>query len=139
MSALRTEADAAVDRAEAAEAKIKKLEQELLGKEQDVTSLTHKLDVLEGQLADAEGKLGVAKSAQQEGELSKATSDELRRKIQLLEDELDAAEKNAKETVEKYVPHRHPDRPILSVMHLRFQAETSGREGGALRAAGHPS
>jgi tropomyosin len=36
-----------------------------------------------------------------EGEHSKSTSDNLLRKVQLLEEELDAAEKNVKETVEK--------------------------------------
>jgi hypothetical protein len=38
-----------------------------------------------------------------EGEHSKSTSDNLLRKVQLLEEELDAAEKNVKETVEKWV------------------------------------
>ena len=38
-----------------------------------------------------------------EGEHSKSTSDSLLRKVQLLEEELDAAEKNVKETVEKWV------------------------------------
>ena len=125
--------------AEEAEAKNKKLEQLLLEKEQEISSLNHKLSVMDADLEKAEGKLTEAKAAQLEGESSKSVNEGLQRKIQLLEEELDAAEKNVKETVEKYVPHRHPDRPILSVMHLRFQAETSGREGGALRAAGHPS
>ena len=43
------------------------------------------------------------KSALEEAEHGKATNDSLTRKIELLEDELDTAEKNLKETVEKYV------------------------------------
>ena len=43
------------------------------------------------------------KQAEAEGDASKTTNDALTRKIQLLEEELDAAEKNAKETMEKYV------------------------------------
>ena len=42
------------------------------------------------------------KGASVEGESSKATSENLQRKVQLLEEELDAAEKNVKDTVEKY-------------------------------------
>jgi tropomyosin len=57
----------------------------------------------------AEKKLALA-----EAESGKATNESLNRKIALLEEELDAAEKNLKETVEKYVlssrrlgvPHR---------------------------------
>ena len=44
-----------------------------------------------------------SKAAAEEGETSKSTNDGLVRKIQLLEEELDAAEKNVKETVEKWV------------------------------------
>jgi tropomyosin len=48
--------------------------------------------------------LAKTKSALEEAEHGKATNDTLTRKIELLEDELDAAEKNLKETVEKCVP-----------------------------------
>ena len=103
MQQLRTEADVATDRAETAEAKIKKLEQLLLEKEQEVTSLTHKLEVTNTELDAAEAKLADAKTAKEDSEQSKSTNEALLRKIQLLEEELDAAEKNAKETTEKYV------------------------------------
>ncbi|KAE9399925.1 actin filament-coating protein tropomyosin [Gymnopus androsaceus JB14] len=87
---LRLEADAAIERAEASEAKNKKLEQALLEKEQEITSLTHRLAVADEQLEKNVDNVG-----------SKTTSEGLQRKIQLLEEELDAAEKNAKDTVEK--------------------------------------
>jgi tropomyosin, fungi type len=110
LAALRTEADNAVHRAEEAEAKNKKYEQIILEKDQEITSLTHRLGLLEGELEKTEGKLTESKAAQQEGEASKMTNEGLIRKIQLLEEELDAAEKNVKETVEKYV-HLFCDRP----------------------------
>ena len=102
MQQLRTEADVATERAETAEAKIKKLEQLLLEKEQEVTSLSHKLEVTNKELDTAEVKLADAKTAKEDSEQSKSTNEALLRKIQLLEEELDAAEKNAKETTEKY-------------------------------------
>ncbi|KDQ61671.1 hypothetical protein JAAARDRAFT_31136 [Jaapia argillacea MUCL 33604] len=101
LAALRAEADAAVTRAEDAEAKNKKYEQLLLEKDQEITSLQHKLSVMDAELEKAETKLHDAKLANDDGEQSKMTNEGLTRKIQLLEEELDAAEKNVKETVEK--------------------------------------
>ncbi|KAG8903554.1 tropomyosin [Tulasnella sp. 417] len=103
LAALRTEADNAVDRAEAAEAKNKKYEQELLVKDQEIASLTHKLGVMEGDLDKAETKLADLKKADADGEAGRSTNDALSRKVALLEEELDTAEKTTKETVDKYV------------------------------------
>lgn len=77
------------------------MEQQLLEKDQEITSLLHRLNVLDGTLRDSEESLAKTKSALEEAEHGKATNDSLTRKIELLEDELDAAEKNLKETVEK--------------------------------------
>ncbi|KAG8958008.1 hypothetical protein FRC03_009546 [Tulasnella sp. 419] len=98
---LRAEADAAVDRAELAEAKNKKYEQEIIVKDQEIGSLTHKLGLAEAELEKAEEKLRELKHASEEGSQSKSTADTLTRKIQLLEEELDASEKNQKDTMEK--------------------------------------
>jgi Tropomyosin like len=51
----------------------------------------------------AERELTLLKSANADGDHHKSTNETLLRKIQLLEEELDAAEKNVKETVQKYV------------------------------------
>jgi len=101
LAQLRIEADNAVARAEVAEQKNKKLEQSLLEKDQDITSLQHKLGILEADLDKAEGKLSEAKLAHDENETSKSANEGLTRKIQLLEEELDNAEKNLKDTVER--------------------------------------
>ena len=102
MNQLRLEADNAVNRAEDAEAKNKKYEQIISEKEHEITSLQHRLGVLETELDKAEANLTDSKRASAEGEQSKMTNEALTRKVQLLEEELDAAEKNVKETVEKY-------------------------------------
>lgn len=123
-------------RAEEAEGKNKKYEQLLLEKEQEITSLQHKLAVMDGDLEKAETKLSDLKSAQQDGEASRTTNEGLLRKVQLLEEELDAAEKNVKETVEKCVATLlsclMPVRSRVIDRCGNFQAEASRCQGGAL-------
>ena len=97
MAGLRAEADTAAKRAEDAEEKNKELEHKLLQRDQEITSLTHRLGVLEADLEKAETKLGELKTQNADGESSKMTNENLQRKVQLLEEELDAAEKNVKE------------------------------------------
>jgi len=101
LTGLRAEADKATLRAEVAEEKFKGLEQLALEKDHDINSLNHKLELATKQLEDLEAQLDIFKKASLEGEQSKTTSEGLVRKVQLLEEELDAAEKNVKETVEK--------------------------------------
>lgn len=50
-----------------------------------------------------EAKLQEFKTSSLDSEHTKTTAENLSRKVQLLEEELDKAEKNLKETVEKYV------------------------------------
>lgn len=60
-----------------------------------------------------------------------ATNDNLTRKIQLLEEELDAAEKNVKETVEKCVPSlRRLCRALIG-----WQTSTGRCQGRAFRTS----
>jgi len=101
LNSLRTEADASIARAEDAESKNKKYEQEILTKDQDITSLSHKVSLLEADLEKTEAKLTEAKAHHEEGETHKGANESLNRKVQLLEEELDTAEKNLKDTVEK--------------------------------------
>lgn len=102
---MRLEADVAIQRAEKVEAKVKILEQELLTKEQEVSSLQHRLAVMEEANEEADKKLSELKTNSLDSEQTKTTAENLNRKVQLLEEELDAAEKNHKETVEKYVSY----------------------------------
>jgi len=132
MNQLRTEADTAINRAEESEAKNKKYEQMLLERDQEITSLHHRLGVLETELEKAEGMLADSKTAREEGEHSKTTNEGLVRKIQLLEEELDAAEKNVKDTVEKLrqvdVKAEHFERQVQRVEQERDMWEKKYEE-----------
>ena len=57
LASLRAEADVAVSRAEAAELKVKQLEQAVLEKDQEIKSKDHRLDVLEGNYEEASKNL----------------------------------------------------------------------------------
>ncbi|KAI0693172.1 tropomyosin [Cerioporus squamosus] len=120
LQSLRAEADNAVARAEEAEAKNKKYEQLLLEKDQEITSLQHKISVLDADLEKAEGKLADLKSAQEDA------------KIQLLEEELDAADKNLKEAMDKLrqvdVKAEHFERQVTRLEQERDQWEKKYEE-----------
>lgn len=62
-----------------------------------------KLDLADANLEKSESKLTETKAAALDAESSKTAIDALQRKVQLLEEELDAAEKHSKEVVEKCV------------------------------------
>lgn len=57
----------------------------------------------ETELEKLEGKLHEHKAVREEHESTASNSESLQRKIALLESELDTAEKNLKETTDKYV------------------------------------
>ncbi|KAG5642625.1 hypothetical protein DXG03_002463 [Asterophora parasitica] len=127
LTALRNEADNAITRAEEAESKNKKLEQLILERDQEITSLSHKLALAEGELEKAEASVADSKQFREEGEQSKQTNEALLRKVQLLEEELDAAEKNVKETVDKLrqvdVKAEHFERQVQRAEQERDQWE----------------
>ena len=101
MSALRLEADENAAKAEEAKAKIKSLEQENLAKEQEITSLTHRNQVLEGEVEKLEDSLKTAKAANADAAQGGQQIDSLTRRLQVLEEEAEQADKNLKETTEK--------------------------------------
>jgi tropomyosin len=80
---------------------VKSLEQESLQREQEIQSLQHKLTNLEADLEKTETRLAEAKVGHEEGRLHAESNEGLQRKIQLLEGELDIAEKNLRDTTEK--------------------------------------
>jgi len=132
LATLRAEADRAVDRAEEAEAKNKKYEQELLMKDQEIQSLQHKLGVAEASLDKADAKLLDLKTAADDSAHGKTTSEGLQRKVALLEEELDASEKHVKETVEKLrqvdVKAEHFERQVQRLEQERDQWEKKYEE-----------
>lgn len=103
MNSLRAEADAAIERAEAAEAKCKLMEQQILSKDQEITSLVHRVGMLDQEVEKLEARVAEEKTKGADSEQFKVTFDNSTRKIELLEEELDKTEQSLKETVEKCV------------------------------------
>ncbi len=77
--------------------------QAILEKDQELSSLQHKLQLAEAELEKSEAKVKELKAASEEGETHRTTGENLARKVQLLEEELDKAEKDLKDTTEKWV------------------------------------
>ena len=103
MAALRVEADESASLADELKAKVKTLEQENLAKEQEITSLSHKNQVLEADLEKAESTFKELKVAADEGGTATNQNESLTRKLQVLEEEAEQADRNVRETNEKYV------------------------------------
>lgn len=107
MNQLRLDADTANAKVEELQAKIKALEQENLSKEQEITSLQHKNGVLESQVDKLEADVEKHKKLADEGSGSITQNEALQRRLQLLEEEAEEADKTLREANEKYVRH-HP-------------------------------
>jgi len=108
MNSLVIKADAATAEAEELKAKVKSLEQENLQKEQEITSLQHKNGLLEAEVEKLEGQIKDAKALGEEGAQHGTQNEALQRRLQLLEDEAEEADKNLRETNDKYEPWKKP-------------------------------
>lgn len=102
MNALRLEADEAQNKVEELKAKVKTLEQENLAKEQDITSLNHRNQLLEGEVEKLEAALKEAKESANQSAQHDTQNEALQRRVQLLEEEAEEADRNLRETNEKY-------------------------------------
>ena len=124
--------DAAEARAEAAEAENKTLNQTLLERDQEITSLKHQLSLAQAEVDKAEGQIRDLKSAADEGDTHRTTGENLQRKVQLLEEELDKAEKDLKDTTEKLrqvdVKAEHFERQVQRVEQERDDWERKHAE-----------
>lgn len=103
MNALRLEADEAHAEVEELKGKIKALEQENLAKEQEITSLTHRNQVLEAEVEKLEAQLKELKERADASAQHDTQNEALQRRVQLLEEEAEEADKNLREVNEKYV------------------------------------
>ena len=114
MNAIRLEADENQAKAEELQAKVKTLEQENLQKEQEITSLTHRNQLLESEVEKLETGIKEAKSAAGESAQHGQQNETLTRRLQLLEEEAEEADKTLRETNEKYVQLSHqPGLPLI--------------------------
>ena len=96
------EADEAQSKAEELKVKVKTLEQENLAKEQEITSLSHKNQLLETEVEKLESGIKQAKEEAAVGSQQGTQNETLQRRLQLLEEEAEEADKNLREKNEKY-------------------------------------
>lgn len=97
MAALRKEADESAAKVEELSARVKTLEQNNLTKEQEITSLTHKNQLLETEVEKLEGGIKEHKTIAEDSRAASTESEGLRRRVQLLEDEAEENDKNLRE------------------------------------------
>ncbi|KAK5806929.1 hypothetical protein VI817_001187 [Penicillium citrinum] len=102
MNALRVEADEAHDEVEELKGKVKTLEQENLAKEQEITSLNHRNQLLEEEVEKLEASVKDAKDAANQSAQHDTQNEALQRRVQLLEEEAEENDKTLRETNEKY-------------------------------------
>lgn len=103
MQQLRVQADASGSKVEELTAKVKTLEQENLAKEQEMTSLTHKNQTIEGELEELHGRHGDLKKEMDTIGGQGTQNEALQRRLQILEEEAEEADKNLRETNDKCV------------------------------------
>jgi tropomyosin, fungi type len=101
MTALRTEADTLHAENTELKAKIKTLEQESLAKEQEITSLGHRNQVLEGQVDKLEGTHKDLKASADQSTTHSTNAENLQRKVQVLEEEAEKTDRDLREANEK--------------------------------------
>ena len=101
MNSLRLEADEANNKNEELKTKVKQLEQEALAKDQELTSLTHRKQLLEAEVEKLETGIKEAKGLATEGSGHAQQNEALTRRLQLLEEEAEEADKTLRETNEK--------------------------------------
>ena len=101
MEQLKIDAEQSSATIDELKAKVKQLEQENLAKEQEITSLTHRNQLLEAEVEKVEGAHKESKAIADESSHHSSQNEALQRRLQLLEDEAEASDKNLRETNEK--------------------------------------
>jgi tropomyosin len=104
MNSLRIEADEATAKVEELQKQVKALEHENLQKEQEITSLQHKNGLLEAEVEQLEAEKKDLKASAGDSHQHATQNETLQRRLQLLEEEAEEADKNLRETNDKYVP-----------------------------------
>src|SRR6266566_1146907 len=126
MSQLRLEADESSSKAEELQAKVKVLEQENLAKEQEITSLQHKNGLLESEVEKLETGIKELKDAASKGQQAGTENETLSRRLQLLEDEAEQADKTLREANEKYVARPRAPPPAFVRHAGKYPLSTKG-------------
>lgn len=103
MSALRLEQEEAQVKVDELQTRVKTLEQENLAKEQEITSLSHRNQLLEAEVEKLETGIKEAKDIAERSHHEGTQNEALQRRLQLLEEEAEESDKNIRETNEKCV------------------------------------
>ena len=111
MNSLRLEADENAAKVEELQGKLKTLEQENLAKDQSITSLEHNKGLLEDRVEKLEAEVKDLKAAAAEGQQQGTQAETLARRLQLLEEEAEEADKTLREANEKCVHALPASRP----------------------------
>jgi tropomyosin len=101
MNTLKIEAEESSAKVEKLQAQIKTLEAENLQKEHEITSLQVKNSALEAEVEKLEGSIIDHKKGAEEGSSAVTQNETLQRRLQLLEEEAEEADKNLRETNDK--------------------------------------
>ncbi|KAF2657292.1 tropomyosin [Lophiostoma macrostomum CBS 122681] len=132
MDALRLEADDSAAKAEEYKAKVKTLDTENTQKEQEITSLTHKNQVLEAEVEKLEGQVKTFKDEAGAGAGASSQVEAMQRKIQVLEEEAEESDRTIRELNEKLrqtdVKSGHFERKVQALEQTRDQWETKYEE-----------
>jgi tropomyosin len=132
MNSLRLEADEAASKVEELQSKVKVLEQDNLNKEQEITALQHRNGVLEGEVDKLETSITDFKKAAEEGSQHGTKNETLQRRLQLLEEEAEEADKTLREANEKLrqtdVKAGHFERKVQALEQERDQWEQKYEE-----------
>ena len=107
-------------------AKVKSLEQENMSKEQEITSLTHRNQLLEQEVEKLEIAHKDSKAVADQGSQHSTQNEALTRRLQLLEDEAEEADKNLRESNEKCVVYTNLTRILMLILP---QAAPNGHQG----------
>lgn len=100
MQALRIEQEEAQGKVEELQAKVKILEQETMAKEQDITSLSHKNQLLESEVEKLESGIKEHKVKAEESGHQGTQNESLQRRVQIMEEEAEESDKKYRETSE---------------------------------------
>lgn len=103
MEKLRVEKEETAAKFDELTSTVKRLEQENLSKDQEISSLTTKNSRLEADVEKLDEDLTKFKKEALDGAQHGTTSENLQRKVQVLEEEAETTEKQLREVTEKYV------------------------------------
>ena len=136
MNSLRLEQEETQSKNEELQAKVKNLEQENLAKEQEITSLAHKNQLLESEVEKLETGVKEHKDIISKGSDHATQNESLQRRLQLLEEEAEESDRNIRETNEKYTT------PVFLLGYMRTVASiwlTAVRSTGYAKPTSRPA